>query len=111
MNILLETDKNNSEYRYYRGVAYMATEKYEKASKDFKKSMDKGNDEIGCLYNYGICAIMSEDYENGLEALQKVIDRDENKEYSKGAKDLIDQIYKAVEEAALAEAEAEAAEG
>lgn len=62
--------KEDAEVFYYRGVAYMALEKYEEAAADFEKALALGKDDTAVHYDLGVCLVSGIDPGRGKSELE-----------------------------------------
>ena len=81
--------KEDADIFYYRGVAYMALEKYEEAAADFEKALALGKDDTAVHYDLGVCLVSGSDPEKGMSELEIAASRRDDPDLSVSAENVL----------------------
>ena len=81
--------KEEAEVYYYRGVAYMALEKYGEGAADFEKAIALGKDDTAVHYDLGVCLISGIDPGRGKSELEIAASKKDDPELSASAENVL----------------------
>ncbi len=90
-----EQDDTIKDIQYYLGVCAMAREQDDEAISYFTASINKKESMTACLYDRGICYLRNAKYEEARADLEQVVEKNDDKELTKQAKELIDALNEA----------------
>ena len=79
---------------YYRGVCFLAVEKYAEAAEDFKVCIDHEIKSDESLFNVALCHVLLEDYESAKTEFEQCVEKGINLEESKAYLELCNQMLK-----------------
>ena len=81
---------------YYRGVCFLALEKYEEAAECFRTCIDHDVKTEDSLFNVALCHVLLEDYESAQKEFQTCVDKEVNLAESQAYLELCTQMLKAM---------------